>query len=315
MLVHRNPTPQPPSRVVVLGSHGFIASRLIRTLPSKGIASRAVASAEVDLTARSAGAKLPRILMSADALVVTSALTPEHGRDRDTFLKNVAMIDTLCAALQHAPCTHVIYLSSDSVYDSRVEMVDEDTPCESNDLYALAHMAREKLLEDACRTAGVPLAIIRPCAVYGAGDTHNSYGPNRFLRTARGEGRIVLFGEGEEERDHIYIDDVIRIIHMSLLRASTGVINAVSGTAVSFHEVAYKIVAALGIPVRIETTPRKVPITHKHFQAAALHEAFPGYVTASLDQGIRKTIAQLSGADTGAFSYPRMIMKELDGAK
>jgi nucleoside-diphosphate-sugar epimerase len=225
--------------------------------------------------------KLRAILQRDDAVVVTSALTPEKGRDRATFLKNVAMIDNLCATLGQAACAHIVYVSSDSVYD----------------LYALAHIVREKLLAKACQSANTPLAIVRPSAIYGAGDTHDSYGPNRFLRTARTEGKITLFGQGEEARDHVYIDDVAQIILECLLRGSTGVINAVSGTALTFHEVARKIVAAIGRPVAIETTARRVSIVHKRFDPAALFQAFPGFVTTSLDAGIRRSLAHLSGTE------------------
>jgi nucleoside-diphosphate-sugar epimerase len=241
--------------------------------------------------------KLRAILQRDDAVVVTSALTPEKGRDRATFLKNVAMIDNLCATLGQAACAHIVYVSSDSVYDSRFTQINEETCCDSSDLYALAHIVREKLLAEACQSANTPLAIVRPSAIYGAGDTHDSYGPNRFLRTARTEGKITLFGQGEEARDHVYIDDVTQIILECLLRGSTGVINAVSGTALTFHEVARKIVAAIGRPVAIETTARRVSIVHKRFDPAALFQAFPGFVTTSLDAGIRRSLAHLSGTE------------------
>lgn len=297
MLTHRNPTAQTPSRVAVLGAHGFVSARLIRVLGSEGITCRPVGRAEVDLIAPDAIRKLRAILQRDDAVVVTSALTPEKGRDRATFLKNVAMIDNLCATLGQAACAHIVYVSSDSVYDSRFTQINEETCCDSSDLYALAHIVREKLLAKACQSANTPLAIVRPSAIYGAGDTHDSYGPNRFLRTARTEGKITLFGQGEEARDHVYIDDVTQIILECLLRGSTGVINAVSGTALTFHEVARKIVAAIGRPVAIETTARRVSIVHKRFDPAALFQAFPGFVTTSLDAGIRKSLAHLSGTE------------------
>jgi nucleoside-diphosphate-sugar epimerase len=297
MLTHSHAAAQTPSRVIVLGARGFVATRLIRLLGSEGIACRPVGSSEVDLTAPAAAARLAGILRPGDSLVVTSALTPEHGRDRSTFLKNVAMVDNLCTGLALSPCAHVVYLSSDSVYDSRSAPINEETPCESNDLYALAHIVREKLLAEACQKAGLPLAILRPCAIYGAGDTHLSYGPNRFLRTAQSEARIVLFGQGEEERDHVYIDDVARIILGCLLHGSWGAINAVSGTSIPFYEVARKIVSAIGKPVAIETMPRRMAIIHKRFDTAALCEAFPEFVATSLDTGIRQALAQLSGAE------------------
>jgi nucleoside-diphosphate-sugar epimerase len=85
---------------------------------------------------------------------------------------------------------------------------------QSGDLYALSRIVREKLLVEECGTTGVPLAILRPTAIYGAADTHNSYRLNRLLRLALREARITLFGRGEEERDHVYINDVTALAEM-----------------------------------------------------------------------------------------------------
>ena len=53
-----------------------------------------------------------------------------------------------------------------------------------------------------------PLAILRPTLIYGEKDPHNGYGPNQFRRKANKGEAITLFGEGEERRDHVAIDDV-----------------------------------------------------------------------------------------------------------
>jgi UDP-glucose 4-epimerase len=299
MLTHRNPTEEAPSRVVVLGIHGFVATRLIQLLGSGSTPCRPVGSSEVDLIAPSAPEKLGDILEPDDAVVVTSALTPEKGRDRATYLKNVAMIENLCAFLDKTPCAHVVYVSSDSVYhDDGVEL-NEKACAESGDLYALSHIVREKLLAVTCNGKNIALAIVRTSAIYGAGDTHNSYGPNRFMRSALKERKITLFGQGEEERDHVYIGDVARILRECLFHLSSGVINAVSGTALPFHEVARIVIAAMGAPIRIETAPRRVPIFHKRFDATALFQAFPDLTPTTLEAGIRESLAQLSGVDAG----------------
>ena len=293
MLMHRHPSAKAPPRVVILGAHGFVASHLAAALAHETMMYRAVGSAEVDLTAPGSVIQLRTILRSDDALVITSALTPEHGRGRATFLKNVTMLDNLCACLAQSPCAHIVYLSSDSVYDCRSTPISEETCCESGDLYALSHIVREKLIAGACQRRDIPLTIVRPCAIYGAGDTHNSYGPNRFLRTAGREGKITLFGQGEEERDHVYIDDVTWIIRKLLLYGSTGVINAVSGISLSFKAVAAQVVEAIGTPVEMEHAPRRIPIVHKRFDPAALVQAFPDFLATPLDTGIRRTLSEL----------------------
>src|SRR5258708_8092590 len=98
------------------------------------------------------------------------------------------------------------------------------------------HLARERMLAHACQAAKIPFAVVRPCAVYGAGDTHNSYGPNRFIRTALAEGNIRLFGEGEEQRDHVYVRAVAEILTLSVVHRSTGLLNPASRNAASFAD-------------------------------------------------------------------------------
>ena len=148
---------------------------------------------------------------------------------------------------------------------------------------------------EACRAAGIPLAILRPAALYGAGDTHDSYGPNRFLRTAREEGRIALFGEGEEQRDHVFVDDAAALVTAVLERSSTGVLNVATGSAVSFRAVA-EAVAGLVDGAAVEGSPRRGPITHRHFDVAATRAAFPTFAWTPYEEGLRTTAAALRDA-------------------
>lgn len=285
MLTHLQ-TPRAPARVVILGAKGFIAAALARELTSAHIPHRAVSSSELDLSAPAASAALATALAPADAVVVAAALTPERGRDVATLAKNLRMAETVCAALAARPVAHLVYLSSDAVYDWRSPLITEQTAPSPTDLYSTMHLAREQMLAAAATAASVPFAVVRPCAVYGPGDTHNSYGPNRFARTASTDGKIALFGEGEEKRDHVFIADVVALLRATLERRSTGTLNAVSGRSASFREVAEAIAARLPRPVTIETSARRSTVTHRHFDATALWRAFPTHVPTPLASGL-----------------------------
>ena len=63
---------------------------------------------------------------------------------------------------------------------------------------------------------------------------------------------IKIFGKGEEMRDHVHIDDVSRIIVLSILRKSIGKLNIVSGSVVSFSEIASKIIDITNSKSKIE---------------------------------------------------------------
>jgi nucleoside-diphosphate-sugar epimerase len=283
MLQHTQNPPRAPERVVVLGASGFVAHALIAHLQRKGSAVRAIGRGEVDLAAQGAGDRLGEELRAGDTLVFLSAVTPDKGRGIDAFLANVQMGAAVCAAIAAKAPSHVVYVSSDAVYPFTAGATCETSCAEPTDLYGAAHLAREIMVRGATKC---PVAILRPTMIYGAGDTHNSYGANRFRRMARKESRITLFGGGEETRDHMLIDDIVALIDLVLQQRSVGTLNLVSGRSVSFAELARLVAAQFASPVEIVSLPRQVPVTHRKFDAGEIARAFPQFRPTSLEDGI-----------------------------
>ena len=285
MLIHHHPLPQDPARVVVVGGRGFIGGTLLAALDRAGIPSLAPSSVELDLAAEGAGGRLAGLLRPTDALVVLAAVTPDKGRGLAPFLRNLQMAASVCAALEEVPPAHVVYFSSDAVYPTDVGRVTEESCAQPPDLYGMMHLAREVMLKT---SAKAPVAVLRSTLVYGAGDTHNSYGPNRLRRMARKEGRIALFGEGDETRDHILVDDATALALLVLRHRSTGLLNLATGRSISYAELARKVAALFDRPIEVVTTPRQNPITHRHFDITALRKAFPTFTLTPLDAGLAR---------------------------
>ena len=294
-LRHHHPTPIPPQRVVILGASGFIARDLVRHLTAEKIAHRAIGSGEIDLLDPACVAQLQTVVEEGDALVITSGLTPDKGRDVATLMKNLTMAQNLATFLETARCAHVIYISSDAVYDGRENPIRESSPRQPSDLYSLMHIAREQMTAFAAAKAKIPLCIFCPCAVYGAGDTHNSYGPNRYFRTALKDRQITLFGNGEEIRDHVFIEDISRLLTLCLTHRSEGTLNAVSGHAVSFREAAEMVAKLCGADVKIACLPRNSAITHRHFDVTERIKAFPSFAVTPMGTALRRTGEGLRG--------------------
>lgn len=287
MIRHLRRPAAPPDRVVVLGATGFIGASLCRVLANEGVAVLAHGSRSLNLSDREAAEGLAGQLRPSDSIVFAAALTRERGADVATLMRNLTMAEAVIAALEQGPCAHLVYLSSDAVYgDAATSPVTAATACEPSDLYGVMHLTRERMLADAAGRLGCPLLVIRPCGVYGANDTHNGYGPNRFARTLRAERRIQLIGMGEELRDHIHVDDVARLIQLALWSRSTGVLNAATGMALRFAEVAELLRRAAGDGVTIEWTPRHRAVAHRFFDVAEVRQAFPGFVPRTLDTGL-----------------------------
>jgi UDP-glucose 4-epimerase len=287
MLTHLKQWPSTPLRVVVLGARGFLGRYLVARLQAAGCRVLEITRSDFDFSASDAAAQLARRLTEGDTLVFLAAITPERGRDVAALMQNLAMGQAVCEAATAMPLSHLVYVSSDAVYPFNTEKVCEQTPSAPTDLYGVMHLAREIMLSQAFRA---PFAILRPTAIYGPGDTHNSYGPNRFIREALQTGQISLFGNGEETRDHLYVDDAVEILWRAIAHRSTGMLNAASGRSITFRKLA-EIVAAICPNTNIKSGPRKLPITHRHFQIGNLKAAFPDVQFTELMAGLRASIA------------------------
>lgn len=274
-----------PSRVVVIGSRGFIGSTLVNHLATAAVPHLALSSADIDLTGAGADERLAALLRPDDAVVMLSALTPDKGRDTATFMRNLTMGLQVSSALEKAPVAHVVYLSSDAVYPMTVGRVTEDSPTDPDNLYGIMHRAREVMFAAKVKA---PLAVLRATLIYGAADTHNSYGPSRLYRMASREGKITLFGGGEEMRDHVLVDDAARLIGMVLERRWAGILNLATGNSIDFDGLARKIAALFSAPVEMVHTPRQNAITNRHFDRTNQIKAFPDFHFTGLDAGLAK---------------------------
>lgn len=290
MLTHARDTAA-PARTVVVGSRGFVGSAVLAHLAELGWAAEGVSSADVDLTAEGAGAALAALLREDDAVVFVSALTPDRGKDAATLERNVRMARHVAEALIERPVAQLVYIGSDAVYDDDANPVRESSCASPASLHGAMHLAREVVIGDACGRAGLPLVLLRPSLLFGPGDTHNGYGPNRYVRMALAGDTIKLFGEGEEQRDHVFIEDLARVVAAVLGRGSTGVLNVATGTSSSFRAAAQIAVEVAGGDAAVEGTPRQNPITHRHFDTAAMQTAFPGFAWTTLREGIERMVA------------------------
>jgi nucleoside-diphosphate-sugar epimerase len=296
MITNLHASPRKPARVVVLGAGGFIGGATARRLRSEGTEVAALGRDSCDLLAPEAANHLAEALRPDDALVFVSARAPV--KNVAMLMENMRMGEAVCAALQKQPVAHVVYVSSDAVYEDSAEPLSESSCAEPGSLHGVMHLAREVMLRN--EFAG-PLAFVRPTLTYGINDPHNGYGPNRFRRLAAEGKDIILFGEGEEQRDHVAVDDIADLVLRIILHRSTGIANAVSGGVVSFRALAEFIAAQFAPPVAITGSPRTGAMPHnglRPFAPSAALAAFPGFKFTSWREGIARMCAETPATDT-----------------
>lgn len=287
MLIHNNEVEAIPQRVIVLGANGFIGKAICNSANYRGINVLALGRQELNLEEDNAGKKLAEMLKQDDALVFVAAKAP--CKNLRMLLDNILIVRAVSEAIETKRISHVVYLSSDAVYSDSVNPLTESSCVSPESLHGVMHLVREITLKQACSV--VPLAIVRPTLVYGLNDPHNSYGPNRFRRLASEKKEIILFGNGEEQRDHVDVEDVSELVVKILLRKSSGIINAVSGEVVSFRELAEYIAKDLDSQVLVTGSARSGPMPHNGYRAfnnAAISNSFPNFKFKTWREGISK---------------------------
>jgi len=273
VLIHLNATERLPKRTVVIGAGGFIGSAIVERLRAEGASVVGVSRRQVDLQGTGAADRLRAILQPGDAVVAVAARAP--CKNLSMLIDNMLMTKTMLDALAQAEPSHVINISSDAVYPDEPLPLSEATPA------AIAFTEAVKS----------PLAILRPSLLYGASDPHNGYGPNRFRRLANAGENIVLFGEGEERRDHVSVDDVAELAVRVLKHRSGGILNIATGEVHSFRDIAERAVALAGRAATISGSPRQGAMPHKGyrpFATDAVRDAFPDFKYTALADGMAK---------------------------
>lgn len=289
MIEHLQQTAHAPQRVVVIGAKGFVGSAVTKRLLAQGTPVLALSRAEVDLLAPEGADRLAELLEPTDSVVAAAAMAPV--KNTTMLVDNMRLVQTLAAALSKAPVAHLVNISSDAVYADGPPPLTEGSPLAPSSLHGVMHLAREIALRT---EVDLPQAHLRPTLIYGAQDPHNGYGPNRFRRLVAEGKDILLFGEGEERRDHVYIEDVAEVVARVLENKSVGSLNIATGEVHSFRDIAEQVVAIGGKAVSIQGQPRVGPMPHngfRPFDVTLCQRAFPDFSYTLLGDGLRRSVS------------------------
>ena len=271
--------------MVILGAGGFVGSAAAKLLTNRGHTVLALTRSDVDLAAEGAASILAGLMEPDDVMVIAAAKAPT--KTNQMLQANIAIQSALCEAIEHARPSHVVYVSSDAVYRDSGAPLTESSCAQPSSLHGVMHLSREVMLQGVC---AADLCVLRPTLIYGLADPHNGYGPNRFVRTARQDGEIVLFGGGEELRDHVLVDDVVSLLAEVVDADAVGTLNVATGRAISFKDIATLVAEAIRRSVSIRSLPRSGPMPHggrREFDATSTHDAFPDFLYTSCENGIR----------------------------
>jgi nucleoside-diphosphate-sugar epimerase len=268
------------ARCVVTGGLGFIGSTLVHRLVAEGADvvvvdalvahhggdRRNVEGLDVEVLETSIGS--PEVADAARGcdLVFNLAGQVSHlasmreprGDVELNFTSHVSFLETLRSV---APRARVVLTSTRQVYGRpRYLPVDEDHPTAPVDVNGIDKLACEQFHLLYSRTYGLRSTVLRLTNVYGPRlhlDRPDQGFLSVFIRRAIDGDDIELFGDGAQQRDCLYVDDVVEALLGAVSReeAVGEIFNLGNAEVLPLSEIARLVVEAAGTGSNVRYAP------------------------------------------------------------
>lgn len=142
-----------------------------------------------------------------------------------------------------------LHVSTDEVYGSIEEgSVNEDSPLNPSSPYSASKAGADRLAYSYFKTFSLPVIIVRPCNNYGPYQFPEKFIP-LFITNALEDKELPLYGDGQNVRDWLFVEDCCRAIDYVLNNGKIGeVYNIGAGQEVKNIDIAKKILQLTGKP-------------------------------------------------------------------
>ena len=193
----------------------------------------------------------------------------------------------------------VVFSSSAGIFgELKTLPIREDHPVEPDSPYGASKLAAEKLCLVYGKLHPIEIACLRYFNVYGPNQRYDAYGnviPIFAHRALRGEP-LVIYGDGEQTRDFINVQDVVQANILAATPRVTGAFNVSSGTSVTINGLVNLLRDALGTPVTTENAaPRAGDVRHSLADISAAREAMGFKPLVGLKEGLADYVAWMRG--------------------
>jgi UDP-glucose 4-epimerase len=298
------------SVVLVTGGAGFIGSTLVRDLVgrqrrvivlddlSTGDASRVpdlVELVEQDISRPETADLIERLrptaIIHAAAQVSVAASVADPDRDRAV---NVEGTRHVVDGARRAGCSRLVFMSSGGAVYGEADGATETWPTGPMSPYGVSKLAGERLVAE----SGLSYAIARPANVYGPGQRSDLEGGvvAIFCEAARGAREVVVYGDGEQVRDFVFVDDVVDALGLMLDASTPGTWNVATGRGTTVNGLLHLVERAAGVTLaRRHLEAREGDVRVSRLDVAAAEREIGWRPRTSLDDGLRRTLEAEAG--------------------
>jgi UDP-glucose 4-epimerase len=301
-------------RVLVTGGAGFIGSALARALLERGddvtvvdnlvTGRRDLVPEGARFHALSIGDRqlervfeedgpFERVFHHAALKDVRKALI-DPGPDAEANI--LGTLNVLRCAAAHGT-GRIVFPSSAAVYgDADVRPTPESAPTAPISPYGISKLACEHYLAFFANNRGLPAVALRYSTVYGPAAAEESEAGviTIFTRRMLAGRRPAVFGDGEQTRDFVHVDDVVEAtLHAAEhVQAPWAVYNVCTGVETSLNDLYRALAEETGYAAPAEYLDRKPGEVVRNAQDPALMQNDLGWrARVALREGLRKVVA------------------------
>jgi ADP-L-glycero-D-manno-heptose 6-epimerase len=212
---------------------------------------------------------------------------------------NVVRPSRLFDRLVKHGCKNFVYASSCSIYGKAVPPFFEAQDPQPLNSYARSKLIFEGYAKKLSKQKDIKAVGLRYSNVYGYGESHKGARASmvhQITERAVCGREVVLFKNGEQMRDWIYIDDVIAANLLAMNSQVPGIMNVGSGTSISFNDLVGLIGKVVGkdLQVRyIECDFQSSYQSHTYVNLKHSEETYGFQPKWKLDSGIAEIVRKM----------------------
>ena len=307
------------SNILFLGGAGFIGSNLIRTLigrkddikvyvlePSFSNISRLDGMEvqvfrgtlqDIDFVQSIIEANHIDTIVHLVATIIPGSTFEDYKREYQQVIFPTIELMQYCA---QKDIKFVYFSSGGTVYGNRTDMTPfkETDPMAPISYYGWSKQMMENSILYVHRTAGLKYLIVRPSNPYGHGQ--NIHAKQGLIAVALGKilagEPIVVWGDGSNVRDYIYIDDLCEVLCLLLEKdVCNTTLNIGSGVGASINDIIQVLRDVVSEEVQVEYQPaRKVDVSHMILDTTHLKQ-YVNVEFTSLVEGVTRFYRDVKG--------------------